>query len=168
MGGYVALELSKLNPSGIKGLVLQNSTSYPDNEEKIANRNRGIAAVKENARLFIQVAVPMLFSEKNRTVFSKEVKEVTSKALGTSTQGIIAALEGMKVREDNSNILKESHFPILMIIGKEDPALDYNSLIQQTENTDVVVEIFEDGHMSHIENYSDLQATYTSFFKDCN
>lgn len=168
MGGYVALELSKLNPSSIRGLVLQNSTSYPDTEEKIANRNRGIAAVKENARLFVQVAIPMLFSEKNRTVFRKEVKEVTSKALETSTQGIVAALEGMKIREDNSNLLKESHFPILMVIGKEDPALDYNSLIQQTKNTPVQLKIFEDGHMSHIENYTDLLPTYTTFFKGCN
>lgn len=168
MGGYIALELTKKHPNNIRGIVLQNSTSYPDSEEKIMNRNRAIHAVKANPGLFIQVAIPMLFSEKNRTLLKEEIAEVTKNALNTSTQGIIAALEGMKIRKNNHRVLKETKIHKLMIIGKKDPALDFNSLIQQTENTAVDVKIFSDGHMSHIENFHALQSTYSAFFSKTN
>ena len=167
MGGYIALEILKKYPKNIRGLVLQNSTAYPDTEEKIINRNRAILAVKENPTLFVKVAIPMLFSEKNRSVFKKEIEEVTSKALKTSTQGIVAALEGMKIREDNSQLLKNVTVPKLMIIGKEDSTLNFDSLIEQTQNTSVEVQIFNDGHMSHIENFEELKATLEKFFKKC-
>ena len=168
MGGYIALELAKKYPKHLRGLVLQNSTSHPDTKEKIANRNRAIRAVKDNPTLFIQVAIPMLFSEKSRTLFKKEIAEVTSTALKTSEQGIIAALEGMKIRKNHAELLKKSAFPILMIIGKEDSALNYDTLIAQTKGTKVLVELFEDGHMSHIENQEALQANYAKFFKSCS
>ncbi len=168
MGGYIALELLKNHSKNVRGLVLQNSTSYADTAEKIVNRNRAIIAVKENPGLFIKVAIPMLFSEKNRSVFRKEIDHVTTKAMKTSTQGIVAALEGMKIRANNSELLKKHKIPILMIIGKEDTALSYNSLIEQTKNSKVKVEVFNDGHMSHIENYDALKTCFADFFKTCN
>ena len=167
MGGYVALELLKNHSKNIRGVVLQNSTAYPDTEEKIAHRNRAILTVKENPKHFIKVAIPMLFSEKNRNIFKKEIDLVTSKAMKISTQGIVAALEGMKIRENNSHLLKETNIPKLMIIGKEDSALNYDSLIKQTQNTPVEVKIFIDGHMSHIENFIELKEALKKFFKKC-
>lgn len=164
MGGYIALELAKKYPQNIRGLVLQNSTALPDTKEKIIHRNRAIAAVKENPALFIKLAIPMLFSEKNRKNFRKEINAVTSKALNTSTQGIIAALEGMKIRKNNIEFLSKSGIPELMIIGKEDTVLDFNSLLAQTSATEVQVKILDGGHMSHIENLADLEFSYVNFF----
>jgi len=54
-----------------------------------------------------------------------------------------------------------------MIIGKQDPALDYESLISQTKNTKVKVIEFPDGHMSHIENKNELIEAISSFMKEC-
>ena len=54
-----------------------------------------------------------------------------------------------------------------MIIGKEDPALDYNSLIEQTKNTTVQITEFPDGHMSHIENKKELIQSFLQFLKQC-
>ena len=167
MGGYIALELTKKHPENIRGLILQNSTAYPDSDEKILNRNRAITAVKENPTLFVKLAIPMLFSEKNRTTYQKEIKAVTSKAINTSTQGIIAALEGMKIRKNNIEVLSNPEIPKLMVIGKEDTVLDFNSLIAQTSETDVEVKIFDGGHMSHIENRAELELIYTNFFNTC-
>jgi pimeloyl-ACP methyl ester carboxylesterase len=165
MGGYVALAFANLFPANVKGLVLMNSTALSDTKEKIVNRDRGIKAVKQNHKLFVQVAIPMLFSEENRTIFTTEIKEVTNEALKISPQGIIAALEGMKIRKDFTSIYKKSNFPIAMIIGKQDPALDYDSLIAQTKNTNVQVIEFPDGHMSHIENKNELIAVLLKFLK---
>lgn len=165
MGGYVALAFAKLFPESVKGLCLMNSTALPDSEEKKLSRDRAIKAIKKNHKTFVRVAIPMLFSEKNREIYLKEIEQITQEALELSPQGIIAALEGMKIRKNQTSIYKKANFPIQMIIGKQDPALDYDSLISQTKNTKVNVIEFPDGHMSHIENKNELTETLTSFIK---
>lgn len=167
MGGYTALAFAKLFPSAIKGLCLMNSTALPDSEERKLNRDRAIKAVKQNPKTLIRLAIPLLFYKKNREVYFKEIEQITQEALQLSPQGIIAALEGMKIRKNQTSIYKTANFPIQMIIGKQDPALDYESLISQTKNTNVKVIEFPDGHMSHIENKKELIEAISSFMKEC-
>lgn len=167
MGGYIALAFTKKFSENVKGLCLMNSTALPDTEEKKINRDRGIIAVKQNHKTFIRIAIPMLFSEENRRKFKKEITEVTTEALKLTPQGITASLEGMKIRKNLTSIYKNATFPIEMIIGKQDPALDYSSLIRQAKNTKVNVVELPDGHMSHIENKNDLIETLFKFGKKC-
>jgi pimeloyl-ACP methyl ester carboxylesterase len=163
MGGYVALAFAKLFPESVKGLCLMNSTALPDSEERKLNRDRAIKAIKKNHKTFVRVAIPMLFAEKNREIYPKEIEQITQEALQLSPQGIIAALEGMKIRKNQTSIYKTAQFPIQMIIGKQDPALDYDSLISQTKNTKVKIIEFPDGHMSHIENRDSLIENLSNF-----
>ena len=167
MGGYVALAFAKLFPLTIKGLSLMNSTALPDSEEKKINRDRAIKAVKQNPKIFVRIAIPMLFSEKNREIYPNEIEQITQEALQLSPQGIVAALEGMKIRKNQTSVYKTAKFPIQLIVGKQDPALDYESLISQTNNTNVKVIEFPDGHMSHIENKVELIYALSSFIKTC-
>lgn len=168
MGGYVSLAFAKLFGNNVKGLCLMNSTALPDSDEKKINRDRAIVAVKQNHKTFVRIAIPMLFSEENRTVFSNEINEISQEALEISPQGIIAALEGMKIRSDQTSIYKSALFPIQMIVGKQDPALEYHTLIDQTKGTNVEVVEFADGHMSHIENKQDLILSFQEFLKKCS
>jgi pimeloyl-ACP methyl ester carboxylesterase len=167
MGGYISLEFASLFPENVKGLCLMNSSALPDSDEKIANRNRAILAVKQNSKTFVRLAIPNLFAEKNKSKFTSEIDSITIEALKMSTQGIIAALEGMKIRKDKTKIYKTAKFPIKLIIGREDPALDYNSLIEQSKNTKVITVTFPDGHMSHIENKNELIQVLQNFVKQC-
>lgn len=156
MGGYVALAFAEKNTDAISGLCLMNSTSMADSKEKQENRDRAIVAVKQNHRTFVRMAIANLFRPKNRTIFSDRVNDVINGALQTPLQGIIAALEGMKIRKNREFLLRTHTFKKLMVIGKKDPALDYLSLIEQVKNTDVKIVEFPDGHMSHIENEGKL------------
>lgn len=165
MGGYVALTFAKLFPENIKGLFLMNSTALPDSEEKKISRDRAIKAVKQNHKKFVQIAIPMLFSEENRGIFTHEIAQIIHEAMQMPAQGIVAALEGMKIRKNLTSIYKTTEFPIQLIIGKQDPALNYESLINQTNNTNVKVIEFPGGHMSHIENKNEMNATLASFIK---
>ena len=167
MGGYVALAFAKLFPINIKGVCLMNSTALPDSEEKKTNRDRAITAVKQHHKTFVRIAIPMLFSEENRTVFHSEINQITNEALEITPQGITASLEGMKIRENLTSMYKNSNYPIQMVIGKQDPALDYSALINQTKNTKVQVTEFPDGHMSHIENKEALIVTLKEFIQTC-
>lgn len=152
MGGYVALAFAEKNPNKLKGICLMNSTALPDSEEKKQHRDRAILAVKKNYKTFIRIAVNNLFRPKNRLIFADKIKNVINEALNTPLQGIISALEGMKIREDKQHILQSSNFKKMMIISKKDPVLDYDTLINQTKDKDIMVVEFPDGHMSHIEN----------------
>ena len=165
MGGYVALAFSELFPQFIKGLVLLNSTAKEDSEERKLNRDRAIKAVKQNYINFVRMSIVNLFSENNRDRLENEIEKVKLEALKTPLQGIIASLEGMKIRKDRQFILKESNFPKMLILGKKDGVLIYNENMTQIKNTNAELITFPDGHMSHIENKMDLEKVVLKFLK---
>ncbi|HJY13326.1 MAG TPA: alpha/beta hydrolase, partial [Flavobacterium sp.] len=107
MGGYVGLAFAELYPQHIQKLVLLNSTSKEDSAEKKLNRTRAIKAVKQNYVSFVSLAIANLFSENNRTRLVDEIEKVKEEALKTPLQGIIASLEGMKIRKDREVLLHE-------------------------------------------------------------
>jgi pimeloyl-ACP methyl ester carboxylesterase len=165
MGGYVALAFAELYPQKIQKLVLQNSTSKEDNAEKKLNRTRAIKAVKQNYISFVSLAIANLFSENNRTRLADEIEKVKEQALKTPLQGIVASLEGMKIRKDREWLLHENRFPVLLILGKKDPVLNYEENLAQIDDTTAELVSFEDGHMSHIENKEALKTILFDFFE---
>lgn len=165
MGGYVALAFAELYPENVKGLALINSTSRADSDEKKENRDRAIKAVKQNHTNFVRLSIANLFSENNREKLSEEIENVKTDALKTPLQGIVASLEGMKIRKDREVILHFAPYPILLVLGKNDPVLNYNDSLDQIENTAVKLVSFNDGHMSHIENRDELLKELSLFLK---
>ncbi len=165
MGGYVALAFAELYPEGVKGIVLVNSTSRADSEERKRNRDRAIVAVKQNYSAFIRMSIANLFSENNRERLDSHIEGVKLEALKTPLQGIVAALEGMKIRKDREVILHFAPYPIQLILGKKDGVLLYDENSDQIMNTQVELITFEDGHMSHIENQKELVAVLVGFLK---
>ena len=165
MGGYVALAFAELYPEVMKGLVLLNSTSKADSHERKINRNRAIKAVKQNYETFVRMSIANLFSEDNRERLVKEIENVKLEGLKTPLQGIVAALEGMKIRKDREVILHFAPFPILLILGKKDGVLIYEDNLEQIEGSKVQLVTFEDGHMSHIENERELLAVLIDYLK---
>lgn len=168
MGGYICLAFAELFPTTVKGLCLMNSTAKPDSKEKKTNRDRAIEAVKQNHKMFIRMSIPNLFSENNRAAYKKEIDAVINEALSCSVQGIVASLEGMKIRKNRLPLFKSSTFKKLMIVGKKDPVLDAESLKSQLKNSDVNVIELPDGHMSYIENTTETIETLKQFIKSCN
>lgn len=167
MGGYVALAFAELYPEKMKGLVLLNSTSKEDSPERKKNRDRAIKAVKKDYETFIRLSIANLFSEENREILIKEIEAVKIQALKTPLQGIVASLEGMKIRKDREFLLHTTTFPKLLIVGKKDPVLNYEENLEQIKNTEVELVTFQDGHMSSIENQAELILILEHFFKNC-
>lgn len=165
MGGYVALAFAELYPDAMKGLVLLNSTSRADSDERKINRDRAIVAVKQNYTAFVRMSIANLFSEDNRQRLDEAIEKVKIEALKTPLQGIVAALEGMKIRKDREVILHFAPYPILLILGKKDGVLNYDDNLDQIEGTKVQLTTFDDGHMSHIENQDELMKVLLAYFK---
>lgn len=165
MGGYIALAFAELYPDNVKKLLLINSTAKADSDQRKINRDRAIQAVKQNFSTFVKMSITHLFSEKNRERLAFEIGNVKQQALNTPLQGIVAALEGMKIRNDREVMLHFAPFPIMLILGTEDTVLDYDQNKTQVENTSVELVSFEGGHMSHLENTEELIKTITGFLK---
>jgi len=165
MGGYVALAFAELYPDAMKGLFLLNSTSRADSDERKINRDRAIVAVKQNYTNFVRMSIANLFSENNRERLEEQIEKVKIEALKTPLQGIVAALEGMKIRKDREVILHFAPYPMQLVLGKNDGVLNYDDNLDQIENTKVELTTFPDGHMSHIENQEELLKVFLSFLK---
>ncbi|MGY3792409.1 alpha/beta fold hydrolase [uncultured Aquimarina sp.] len=163
MGGYVSLAYLDLFPDEISGLVLLNSTSFPDSKERKINRSRAIAIVKKNPNAYTSMAIANLFAEKNREAYKNEIEKIKIEASKTPLQGIIAALEGMKIRKDHTETLHKFEGDKIIFSGKKDPVLSYQQSVNESElcKTDLIV--LNGGHMSYIENKQDIIKSLLDF-----
>tara|TARA_R110002073_G_scaffold123234_2_gene266884 strand:- start:70060 stop:70842 length:783 start_codon:yes stop_codon:yes gene_type:complete len=165
MGGYVALAFAEKHPEKLKGLCLMNSTSLADEEERKELRARANKMVQSNFRSMVQMSFTNLFSEKSRTEFKLEMELALKEALKTPLQGYIACQEGMRIRQNRTHVLTENSFKKLIIIGKKDPVLVYEESLEEASKTNTEVLVFNDGHMSHLENKQELLIALKKFVK---
>ena len=157
MGGYVALALAELFPSNIQGLILFHSSATADNEEKKDKRNKSIEFVKnQGSDSFVQMLLPTLFKEDNKTVFASELAQLIAQGSIILPQAIIDALTAMRDRKDRTEILKNVEFPVLYIIGKFDAAIPLQTSLEQCHLAKDSQAYFlsESGHMGMIEEPS--------------
>ena len=152
MGGYVSLALAEKFPDHLRGLILMNSTSRADSDEKKRNRDRAVVLVKRDHKSYIRNSIPNLFRPKSREIYRQSLNHIKKEALQTSKQGVIAALEGMKIRPDREVLLHFSPYPVLFIAAKKDPVLSFDDLNEQMQAEKVESVVTENGHMSHIED----------------
>ena len=110
-----------------------NSSAFADTELKKQERDRAIKVVKSNHERFINEVIPKLFIRMDTPALKVALRQTLKSALSTSKQGIIAALEGMKIRQNREIVLKFSPCPVLFIIGKQDGLLPYKDLIEQSK-----------------------------------
>lgn len=165
MGGYVALAFTEMFPTMVKGLCLMNSTAYADTEERKLNRDRAIAAVKQNHKRFIGMSISNLFAPENRERLISAIEKVKKEACKTPLQGIIAALEGMKIRKDRTDVLNRFLCKKMIVIGRKDPVLDYNVLMGQAKEANIEVLDLAGGHMSHVEDKIELSYKIMHFIE---
>ncbi len=152
MGGYVALSHIDLFSGYVSGLVLLNSTSLPDSEERKISRSRAIDIVKKNPNAYTSMAIANLFAEKNRVQFAQQIRLIKEQASKTSLQGIISSLEGMKVRKDRSTVLHNFKGPKIIFAGKLDPILSFSQNLQEAKQYNIDLISFDGGHMTYVEN----------------
>lgn len=165
MGGYVSLAFGEKYPESVRAICLFHSTAAADSPEKINNRNRGIELAKKNPQIFSRTTFQGLFADWAHDLFKEQINEQTEIAVSTQVQGIVAALEGMKIRADRTVLLHFAPFLIYHIVGSEDPVFKGQSLDEQLKAPKVKPFIIKAGHMSHIENREELIPVLQEFFK---
>lgn len=156
MGGYVTLAMAKKEPRIFEGLCLMNSTFEADDDEKKQLRTRANELAKTNLKNLICMSFANLFALESKQKFKDAYNDALKIALQTPVQGYIAASEGMKLRLNHFEVFRNLKANKLIIISKKDSLIDRKQLIKQIKGTDIKYVEFSEGHMSHIENESEL------------
>ncbi|WP_179318618.1 alpha/beta fold hydrolase [Winogradskyella helgolandensis] len=165
MGGYVALALAENKPELFKGLCLMNSTFEADDTTRKLIRTRASEMAQQNYEILIKMSFANLFAPESKDRFKNAYEKALQIALETPLQSYIAAQEGMKHRPNRFQIFKNLECNKLIIIGKKDSLIDSEQIIEQIKNTDIDFIEFSEGHMSYIENKSDLSYNILHFIE---
>ena len=170
MGGYITMAFSKLFPEKVSGLVLLNSHPFNDNEEKRHARERAIKTVKKNYVAYVKAAIPSFFAPDNRSKYKTVIDKLINEALEMKPENIIAALRGMMLRADRSELFcQQSRYPKMWIVGKKDPLMDADKVLDlanRCKNVDYIE--LSEGHMSYVENSEDMPEIIQRFLKRNN
>ncbi len=157
MGGYVSLEFYKNFPMIVKSIALINSTPVEDSVEKKENREKSARLVAKNKEAYVRMAISNLFSEKSKTDFAAEIENFKKRALQLEAKNIQAALQGMKIRTNYLEVLKEAGIQKIIVAGKEDPILDYRELKELSKVCGAEFFSTENGHNSYIVDLYNLR-----------
>ena len=163
MGGYAALALAENHPNLFKGLCLMNSTYEADDNERKQIRSRAAEMAKSHYEPLVKMSFANLFAPENKDKFKTEFDAALEIALKTPVQGYIAAQEGMTLRPNRFEVFNSIKGKKLIIIGKKDNLIDGEKIISQIKDTDIKYVEFSEGHMSHIENKSELTYNLLQF-----
>ncbi|MDP3437554.1 MAG: alpha/beta hydrolase [Bacteroidales bacterium] len=121
MGGYVALEAVKKYPQRFSSLIMMHSSPFADSPEKIDERKREILLIRQNKLLNIaKLSVPKMFAKQNVSKKEEKIFEIIEVAEIHDPEGVVAVVEGMMQRVDNTEFLKTTQTPVLYIFGKYD------------------------------------------------
>ncbi|UYW00857.1 alpha/beta hydrolase [Flavobacterium agricola] len=156
MGGYVALAFLEMFPQHVTQLFLINSSAKADNDVKKANRARGIALVKKNAAVFIQMAIANLFDEQTKQKQEATINELKQIALANTTQGVIANMQGMLERKDRAFLL-HNHDNIYFIAGTNDNIIPIDEVREQLVGTKQPINEINGYHMLWLEQPEAIQ-----------
>ena len=155
MGGYIALAVARRHPTVLAGLVLADTRPDPDTAEGRQNRTDQQAKV-EAAGDVAELVDPLLtriLSESSPR--HTEVRAFLSEMMrATSPAGWIGALEAMKARRDQTDLLPSIAVPTLVIVGEADalvPLEVAEGFAKSIPDADLVV-IPEAGHVANLEN----------------
>jgi pimeloyl-ACP methyl ester carboxylesterase len=164
MGGYVSLAFAEQYPKMVKGLCLMDSTAQADSEERKELRARANKMVQTNFENMVRMSVGNLFKPESLELFADEVKWVKEEALKTPIQGYIACMEGMRIRPNRVAVLHTVE-NVLYVIGKYDPVLEANNIVEEAKSINAEFVVLEGGHMSHVENKEELVNALCVFVK---
>jgi pimeloyl-ACP methyl ester carboxylesterase len=156
MGGYVALAYTELFEEKVSKLILLNSTTDVDTEERKLNRNRAVEIINQEKKSFLNMAIANLFSPTSRLRFAKEIEGLKKEAYGFPPKGIIANIKGMRDRKDRINVLKKFPRTKWIICGNEDPVIPLSSSKSISKETNSKLKILSGSHMSWLENEEEI------------
>jgi pimeloyl-ACP methyl ester carboxylesterase len=165
LGGYVTLAFLEKYPEMLTGISLFHSGPFADTDEKKEHRDREINLIRLGKKsLVYHNHIAKTFAKDNIFLYPEINEKLIKMSEKCEDHGIIAVLEGMKVRPDRSALLENTKIPVQYIIGKMDNFISFQVLerIKFPKNTDIVV-LENSGHMGMFEEKEKALAAIIGF-----
>ena len=169
LGGYAVLAFAELYPEMLRGLCLFHSHAFAVSQTDRENRERTIELVKNDKFGFLTQFIPSLFPPEVHQKFSKEIDKLIRQAGTMEKEAIIAALEGMKVRSDRLEVLRNIQVPVLFILWMKDiksPIDRLWEMISLPKQSELLL-LGNTGHMGFIEEPSAVLDVLFNFARCC-
>jgi pimeloyl-ACP methyl ester carboxylesterase len=166
MGGYISLAFTEKYQDKIAALGLFHSSSYADSAEKKEARDKNIRFIQKNgASLFVEQAIPGLFSEDFKSNHPEEIQGLINRYANFEPDSLVQYLNAMKQRPATTGILKSITKPVLFMMGEEDKAVPLKDALEQCHLPQIsyIHILTHTAHMGMIENTS-LCNSYIDLF----
>lgn len=169
MGGYATLAFAEKHSELLKAFGLFHSTAVADNDEKKANRKKGIEFTRKyGSEAFLESTAPKMFSEsskeENPVLYERFMKALPE----MSNEAVINYYEAMIQRPDRTDILKNAKVPVLFVYGEQDEIIDLQKTIEQSSFPSVssVFILKKSGHLGMIEEPEETNKLLETFLSD--
>ncbi len=168
MGGYLALEIARRHPAGLKGMALIDTRSTADSEEARTNRYVQIVEIKAHgADALIRRLSNVLISEHSRVNQPALVEYLERTMKSASVDGVTHALRAMAERTDTTEDVRGLAVPVLVVAGEDD------ALITR-EEAEQLADLFPHssfhllpaaGHLPNLEQPELFSSIFNSFLQ---
>lgn len=166
MGGYVTLSFYRHFRDRVSSLLLVDTRAQADTEEGKQVRANQIQTIRaEGMAPIVDAMLPKLLHPETVSKRPELVKRIREMMLRTAPEGAIAALEGMAIRSDQSDLLREVTVPTLIIAGRDDPiapVTDSERMHHAISDSRLVV-IDKAAHLSNVERVEEFNQAVTRF-----
>lgn len=167
MGGYIAFAFWRRHPDRVRSLVLADTRAEPDSVVARAGRDAAAQRVQEvGAATFAEEMLPKLLAPANLSA-PRIAAAARAMMAAQSVPGIVAALAGLRDREDNRPTLPTISVPTLVLVGEEDtltPPSDAAAMAGAIPGARLVT-IPKAGHLSPLENPRAVNAALREFLR---
>ncbi len=168
MGGYVALAFCRAFPGRVRALVLADTRAQPDTEDARRTREETARrALQEGMAPLVEAMLPKLLSPATLERRPDIVERVRGMMLAARPEGAAAALRGMAVRRDQTDLLGEIEVPTLIVVGREDavtPPAEAGAMRDKIRGAKLVV-VEGAGHLSNVERPDEFNAALSDFLR---
>lgn len=169
MGGYVAFNLYRLFPAKFAGLILCDTNSASDTEEKRKQRFELIKDIETaGVQVLIEKMLPNLIGEHTKNTNRKLVSRLEEMFAEINPESAVLALRAMAERKDHTELLEQINVPTLLIFGEEDRItnLETARIMHKNIKNSRLHAVKNAGHYSNMEQPAEFNATVKSFIEE--
>jgi len=132
MGGYVALEMSRLMGESLKGLCMFHSHPFEDLPETKAKRDKAVAFVETHgSAALMDTLIPTFFAPELKPKFENKIKAMIAAASKLSPRAVNNAMLAMRNKPSQQILVEDLACPYHCILGSEDIPTPYDFCLPQ-------------------------------------
>jgi 3-oxoadipate enol-lactonase len=150
MGGYAALALARRAPERVRALLLVGARPDADSAERRAGRADTIELIqKEGPDGLWRMMLPKLFADPSVG---------DERLLFRDQDGLIAAIEAIRDREDSTQLARDFPGPLQFVVGEHEAFVTAGELAEFD-----IREVPDAGHLVNIERPDEFNAILREF-----